>query len=202
MRTPVIFTALVSIAILAALGLFIYTQQQSAIITIRSTPSALPSSLTPTTSNTIASKTIFASDTPNTAKAFTYSAEVPISWQAEAVPAIEAIALYDPAAPGANNLEKSQIFIRHFSANDFLTLSTVTIHSRQSLTIGNRPAVRYDIEKKADITNFPHQPIWRNLRHVVTDVRLSNASPSTFYVIAKNPTLSDAVYQQFLQTLK
>ncbi len=38
------------------------------------------------------------------------------------------------------------------------------------------------------------------MRHIVTDVRVSDASPSAFYVIAKNPALSDDTYAHFLET--
>lgn len=144
---------------------------------------------------------LYASTINGVASQFTFSLEIPSGWQAEAVPAIEAINLYDPAAPGESNLEKSQLLIRHFSGNDFLTLSTVTIHERSELTMGDRPAVRYDIEKKAGVADFPSQPSWRNTRHIVTDVRVSDDNPSTFYVIAQNPALGDVVYQHALNTL-
>lgn len=133
---------------------------------------------------------------------FTFSLEVPTGWRAEVVPAIEAINIFDPTAAGDSNLEKSQLFIRHFSANTFLTLQTVTIHEQSDLTIDGQPARRYDIEKKAGVANFPNQPTWRSARHIVTDVRVSDDNPSTFYVIAQNPTLDTTVYQHALETLK
>lgn len=132
---------------------------------------------------------------------YVFSGEIPTSWQAEAVGAIEAINLFDPQAVGESNIEKSQIFIRKFTANDFLTLNTVTIHSREKTTINNRPAVRYDIEKKPGVANFANQPSWRSRRHIVTDIRSSDSSPTVFYVIAKRPELSEQVYQQFLNSL-
>src|SRR3989344_4617852 len=51
------------------------------------------------------------SDVSGAAKVYNFSSEIPISWRVEAVPAIEALSIYDPAAPGDTNLEKSQIFI-------------------------------------------------------------------------------------------
>ena len=146
-------------------------------------------------------KSLQAQAIPGAAQAFTFTAEIPAEWQAEAA-ATEAISLYDPAAPGENNLEKSQIFIRHFTGNDFLTLSTVTIHARERLTVANRPAIRYDIEKQPGIPNFSSQPAWRSQRHVVTDIRVSDANPSVFYVIAKQPDLEAAIYDRFLASLQ
>src|SRR5262245_56895164 len=78
---------------------------------------------------------------------FQFTSEIPDSWQVEAIPTIDAINIFDPNATGTNNLEKSQIFIRNFKANSFLTLSTVTIHSRTEVVINGPPAIRYDIEK-------------------------------------------------------
>lgn len=133
---------------------------------------------------------------------FSFTASIPAGWQAEAVPAIEAINIFNSAIPGGTNLEKSQIFIRHFSANTFLTLSTVTIHAQTASTINGHSAVIYDIEKKPGVAAFASQPLWRNARHLVTDIRKTESGPSVFYVIAKNPELSQAVYDQFIQTLQ
>lgn len=145
-------------------------------------------------------KTITTRHVPQAAPQFTFSATIPAVWEAEAIPATQAISIYDPAAPGETTLEKSQLFIRHFSASDFLTLPTVTIHTREELRIANRPAVQYDIEKKAAVTQFPNQPAWRSERHIVTDIRASDTNPSVFYVIAKRPDLSIEIYNDFLQS--
>ena len=162
--------------------------------------SPIPKVTEPKTTKT--TKTIAAQDIKGAASEFTFSAEIPETWQTESVPAIESILFYDPAVSGTNNLEKSQIFIRHFSSNDFLTLSTVTIHSRESLTINNHPAIRYEIEKKTSVADFPSQPSWRSERHIVTDIRVSDRNPSIFYVIAKRPDLSEETYENFLQSLQ
>ncbi|MBI3261121.1 M23 family metallopeptidase [Candidatus Berkelbacteria bacterium] len=147
-------------------------------------------------------KTIKAQDISGVASAFSFSAEIPSSWQAQAVAATEAINLYDPSASGANELEKSQIFIRNFKADSFLTLSTVTIHSREDTTVNGRPAVRYGIEKKSTVAQFANQPSWRSERHIVTDVRVSDSNPSIFYVIAKRPDFDEALYRRFLESFK
>lgn len=142
-----------------------------------------------------------AKDIAGVAPQFTFQANIPASWKAESISGIEAISFYDPLASGNTSLEKSQIFIRHFTASQFLTLSTVTIHSRESLIVAGRPAVRYDISKKTGVLNFANQPLWRNERHVVTDIRVSDSSPSVFYVIAKRPDLDQGVYEDFLNSL-
>lgn len=134
-------------------------------------------------------------------KAFTFGATIPRDWIPEAVPGSNALSFYDPDQEGRNTLDQSQIFMRSFTANDFLTLSTVTIHSRQNLTINGRPAVRYDIEKKLDAAPFLSQPEWRNSRHIVTDIRTTDDNPSVFYVIAKRPDLEMTTYEAFLESL-
>src|SRR3989344_3694996 len=93
---------------------------------------------------------------------FRFSAKLPYDdWQIRFVPEIEAIDV------------GGRIFIRHFKASDFLTLSTVTIHSREATTVHDHAAVRYEIEKKPGVPDFLHQPAWRNTRHDVLDIRFS-----------------------------
>ncbi len=146
-------------------------------------------------------KRISASSIPGAARVFDFAVTIPSQWEMESVPAIEALNFYDPNAPGENNLEKSQIFVRYFRANQFLTLSTVTIHSREETKIIGRPAVRYDIEKKAGVPNFPNQPRWRSARHAVTDIRASDANPSVFFVFGERPDLSEETFDSFLQSI-
>lgn len=154
-----------------------------------------------TTSTPAPTKTVRAADITGADPAFTFAATIPINWQAEAVAATNAISLFDPAAPNDTTLEQSQIFIRFFRANDFLTLDTVTINNQQTLVSNGRPAVRYDITKKPAVTDFVNQPGWRSQQHIVTDIRVSDTNPSIFYVIAKRPDLDLAVYEAFLQSL-
>lgn len=143
-----------------------------------------------------------AQDIPGAAPQFTFVAQLPSGWKSEAVAGSQAISLYDPAATGESTLDQSQIFIRFFTADRFLTLPSVTIHHQESLTINGRPAVRYDIEKQASAPIFPAQPTWRNRRHMVTDIRVSDANPSVFYVIAQRPDLAETTYQDFLNSLR
>lgn len=128
--------------------------------------------------------------------------EIPSSWEIEVIPELEAVNLYDPTAPGVTRREQSQVFLRHFRANDFLTLSTVTVYGRNATTVAGRPATTYIIEKKSDIPAFTGQPSWRNARHRVTDVRLSDAQPSEFLVIGQRPGLPDAVFDAILASLR
>lgn len=139
---------------------------------------------------------------PGAAAAFAVTLSVPASWEVESVPGIEAMNLYDPAVLNDTPREKSQVFIRHFRASDFLTLSTVAIHERTPTVVAGRPAVTYIIEKKAGVPPFPQQPLWRNGRHRVTDVRLSDANPSEFLVFAQSPTLVDTTFDAVLGSLR
>jgi murein DD-endopeptidase MepM/ murein hydrolase activator NlpD len=142
-----------------------------------------------------------ANEIQDVSDAFQFSSMIPVRWRAEAVPAIGAINVYDPNSTEPSNLEKSQIFIRSFSANDFLTLSTVTILSVSDFFIDDRPTRQYVIVKKPGVSPFANQPSWRSEEHVVTDVRVSDQNPSVFYVIAKRPDLDETTYQAFLDNL-
>lgn len=132
---------------------------------------------------------------------FIFSADIPSAWQVEAVDPTQALNFYDPKASGSGSLNKSQIFMRTFQASQFLTLDTVDIFLRTQSQIAGRAAVTYEIEKKAGVPNFANQPAWRNQRHFVTDIRTTTASPTVFYVIAKNPDLPNEVFNQFLNSL-
>lgn len=131
---------------------------------------------------------------------FNFSVEIPAQWEVEPVAEIQAINFYDPAASGDTNLDKSQIFVRYFLAQEFLTLNTVTIHSSKELTINGHEAVEYDIEKQASVADFISQPAWRNQRHIVTDVRVSTNS-LVFYVFGQRPELNQTTLDQFFQSL-
>lgn len=192
----------IAVTILAVGTTFFLTRKNRQETTNTPTPTptqSLEASETPLPTPTAAStKTVRVTSIPGAHSAFTFEAKIPTAWEAESIAGSNAINFYDPHAEGATNLEKSQVFIRSFEANSFLTLSTVTIHNRTETTVNNRPAVRYDIEKKSGVANFTNQPAWRNQRHIVTDVRVSDTTPSVFYVIAQRPDLSNQIYDQFL----
>jgi hypothetical protein len=97
--------------------------------------------------------------------------------------------------------EKSLIFIRHFQADDFLTLPTVDILSRNPINIKDHKAIEYEIEKKMNVADFPEQSTFRNKRHKLIDIRFHNTNPSIFYVIAYNPELPQSEFQRFTQSL-
>jgi hypothetical protein len=125
----------------------------------------------------------------------------PSGWEGEYIPALESINIYDPSLNGATTLDQSVIFIRQFFADDFLTLTTVDIFSEEATTVQGHSAVRYDIEKKSFIGDFPGQPAWRSARHRVTDVRFTDQDQSTFYVFAARPDLPEAMITAFLDSL-
>ncbi|MBI4090689.1 MAG: M23 family metallopeptidase [Candidatus Komeilibacteria bacterium] len=131
---------------------------------------------------------------------FRFSAEIPSEWDIEYVRDISSLNIYDPEDPAESTREKSQIFVRFFEANAFLTLSTVNIFERRETSVKGHGAVAYEIEKKSGIANFPSQPSWRNKRHKLTDVRLA-AGPTTFYVFSYRPSLSPNEFDRFIASL-
>lgn len=147
--------------------------------------------------------TIFSTlDLPDRDPVYDFSAEIPSAWAVEYVAASQAITIYDPRGAGETSLANAKIFIKYFTASNFETLTTVDILSQQATTIIGRPAMTYVIKKKSTAPDFPHQPTWRNVQHRVTDLRLSDASPSTFYVFAQAPDVSDSIFSTFLNSLK
>lgn len=180
---------------LAACGSTPVKEQSITIQSISSTTNTTTSKEQPTT------KTFYFKDIPNVDQNFNFSAEIPTNWEVEYIPASQSINIYDPASPAEQTLEKSQIFIKYFKASQFLTLQTVTIHERTETAINTRPTVIYDIEKKAGVANFPSQPIWRNQRHIVTDIRETDDNPTIFYVFAKRPDLDQKTFDDFINSV-
>ncbi len=127
---------------------------------------------------------------------------IPGDWDVEYIPSIDSLNLYTVSGTGSAR-ERSQIFIRYFDANRFLTLSTVDVLSTAQLTVGqkNYDAQRYEIEKKESVADFADQPSWRNEKHTVTDFRVQDGF-SRFFVIAANPELETAVYEQILASIE
>ncbi len=130
-------------------------------------------------------------------KTYQFSAEIPKGFAVEYISAIDSINIYKPGA-GENNLESSQIFIRNFRANSFLTLQTVDISKKVEMQQGNHEAVLYKIKKKEGVPNFPNQPSWRNQEHEVLDIRYSNNNPSTFFVFSHTPDFSNEEFETFI----
>jgi len=132
---------------------------------------------------------------------YRFSAELPDeTWQIEFVVGTDAINTFNPNVQGEGNLETSQIFIRNFSANSFLTLSTVDILSSEITEINGHDAVRYEIMKKPSIANFSEQPSWRSNQHKLIDIRFTKNNPSIFYVFAYNPALDDKIFEEFINS--
>lgn len=126
---------------------------------------------------------------------------IPKEWEVEYIPSIKALNLFTLAGTGAAR-DRSQILIRYFDANDFLTLSTVTIHDTKDVKIGTKDymARRYDIEKKTSVGDFADQPFWRNKRHIVTDFR-GQEGFTRYYVVAAKPELDVEIYESVLASM-
>lgn len=128
--------------------------------------------------------------------------DVPTEWEIEYIPALEAINLFTLSGDGTAR-ERSQMLIRYFDADKFLTLNTVTVHSTEELTIGqgNYIARRYDIEKKPNVADFKDQPAWRNQRHTVTDFSGAGEGRKRYYVVAARPDLNPTLYEKILESI-
>lgn len=126
---------------------------------------------------------------------------VPAGMDVEYVPGVDALNIYTISGTGSAR-DRSQIFIRFFDAADFLTLSTVDIFSTKDVRVGmgEYAARQYEIQKKSGVANFPGQPVWRNERHFVTDVRAVSGA-SRFFVIAKNPDLDQKIFDEVLSSI-
>jgi hypothetical protein len=133
---------------------------------------------------------------------YKFSGKVDNKWKVEYVAASDSINIFDPTIEAESSLEQSQIFIRYFRANDFLTLTTVDILSKEATEVSGHPAVRYEIKKKAGVANFTNQPLWRSGQHKLIDIRHSETNPSIFYVFAYNPVLPSSVFEEFISSLE
>ncbi len=132
---------------------------------------------------------------------FAIDFEVPVGLEVEYIPSIQSLNLFSLNGEGSAR-DRSQVLIRYFDAADFLTLSTVQIYSTEEDVVGDGyEARRYNIEKRDGIADFTDQPSWRNERHIVTDFRKQDGF-GRYYVVAKNPELSEEVYQQLLDSIR
>lgn len=141
-------------------------------------------------------------DDPGGRRHFLLDFQMPTDWDVEYVPSLRALNLYTVTGAGTAR-ERSQIFIRFFDADRFLTLPTVRIHRTEDLRIGEGSYVarRYDIEKKSTAPAFRDQPAWRNRRHTVTDFR-AREGRTRYYVVASNPALDPAVVERMLASMQ
>lgn len=125
---------------------------------------------------------------------YRFSAELPGGLAARYIPEIKSMALSDG--------QTDQIFIRFFEASSFLTLASVDILEREDIAVRGHAAVRYEIQKKPGVADFPFQPAWRNGRHKLVDIRYRAASPSYFYVLAYHPQFNVDQFENFIQSLR
>ncbi len=133
---------------------------------------------------------------------FRFSGDVPSDWHVEYIPELTAINVFNPSLEASDTLERSQFFIRQFQANDFLTLSTVTIHAAIPIVVNGHAGVQYDIEKKPSVADFPGQPAWRSERHTVVDIRFAETNPSLFYVFGYSPDVDESIFEKFINSLE
>lgn len=136
--------------------------------------------------------------------AFRFAGEVSAGYDVEFIPQSEAVNIFDPNFNNGvtSNFEKSQIFIKYFKADKFLTLSTVDIIEKQPDNINGHPAVRYEIIKKPQAINFPNQPLWRSSQHDLVDIRLNKEGQTFFYVFTRNPSFPKDDFEKFINSLK
>lgn len=132
---------------------------------------------------------------------FLFSAKVPKELKVEYIPQLRAINIYNSNMVGISNIEKSQIYITFFRANRFLTLNTVEITQQDKMYINGKDAILYEITKKEAVPNFTGQPLWRNVKHKAIDIRHFEANPSYFYSFAKNPDVSQKVFDDVINSL-
>lgn len=132
---------------------------------------------------------------------FLFSANIPDGFKVEYLPKTRAINVYDPSISGASNLDKSLMYVSFFKASRFLTLNTVDITRQDKTSIKGREAILYEITKRGGIPDFYGQPVWRNAKHEALDIRLTQSNPSYFYSFAKNPALSQKVFDDFISSL-
>lgn len=132
---------------------------------------------------------------------YKFSALILPTWKVEYIPELESVSIYDDSLPGVDSLEKSQIFIRHFRADKFLTLGTVDILERSSTFVHGHEAVSYEIKKKSGVANFSGQPFWRSEQHKLVDIRFGKKGQGEFYVFSYNPELEVDIFNNFLESL-
>ena len=132
---------------------------------------------------------------------FNFEGQIPSKFEAEYVPQLKAINVYDPSLLGDSNIEKSQLYITYFNANSFLTLNTVDIIGAEKMTVLGKEAILYTIAKKLNVPDFLGQPSWRNLAHKALDIRVSTENPSIFYSFAYKPNLGKKSFDEFINSL-
>lgn len=127
---------------------------------------------------------------------------IPENMEVEYIPSIASLNIFTLDGEGTARA-RSQFLIRYFDASNFLTLSTVTVHTTEELTVGKGGYVarRYDIEKRPGVADFVDQPSWRNARHIVTDFTAAEGY-GRYYVIAANPIIDPALYEDLLASMR
>ncbi len=136
------------------------------------------------------------------AKDFPLTLSIPKGWEAEYIPSRKALNLFSLSGTDTAR-SRSQMYISFFDADQFQTLTTVNVLSTKDLQVGQGAYTtkRYEIEKKANVATFSDQPSWRNIKHIVTDLRAKDGQ-TRYFAFAKNPDLDESTYQQVLASIK
>ncbi len=132
----------------------------------------------------------------------TFSFEVNINkdWEIETLLNGGILNFYIPTENIKDNLDNSQIFVFSFIANDFQAPEGVSLLSRTEKKINDRPAVVYLLSQNGETSEL--EPSWTAETYKETSIRARDENPSRFYVFAKNPKLSEADYNHFLESIK
>lgn len=133
---------------------------------------------------------------------FAFEFLIPEGWEVEYDDQARILNLFSLGGAGSAR-ERSQVLLSYFDASQFLTLSTVTIHSVADARVGegNYIAKLYDIEKRAGTAAFQDQPAWREKRHIAIDFR-DKEGRTRYWSIAKNPQLDEETFQRVLDSVR
>ena len=146
-------------------------------------------------------ETISISSVRGISRVFDFNVAVLENWAIKVADRGREVNFYDPGIEGEDAIEKSQIFLYEFVANDFQAPDNISVLSRKDEKFGGQETVTYVLSPQEG-ASFPGQPSWREEIHKITNIRLQEENPSRFYVFAKNPDLSEAEFRRFLNSLE
>jgi hypothetical protein len=146
-------------------------------------------------------ETISISSVRGISRVFAFNVAVPEDWVIRVINGGDEVNFYNPGVEGENTIEKSQIFLYEFVANDFQAPDNISVLSRKDEEFAEQPAVTYVLSPQEG-ASFPGQPSWRKEIHKITNIRLQEENPSRFYAFAKSPDLPEAEFQRFLNSIE
>ncbi len=187
----------ISAALLVVIGLLVYQNSNSTNDVLRNAPDEIIE----TTAEPVQEVPKTRRDFAELDTTYRFSGELPHDWVVRYIAATDAIAVFH-SEEAAADLNNASIFIRNFTASSFETLSTVNVISSENTTYNAHKAVRYEIEKKADVADFADQPLWRSGRHKLVDIRFEPDGETSFFVFAYKPDLREELYNDFLNSIR